>query len=237
MSNADFTEQLALDSLRSDVEVVPGAVRTRLSGRIVASAALLAGPARGQGAGNAGPGSVTGASALPVWVRGSGVALLLPIGALLGAAAHAWLTQPPPAMAPAMAAPAALALAPSQPIVSAAPPPPVPVDALPAAVPSLSRVKSTAAQPASLEAELRLLEQARTKLAEGDPVGTLALLGSHRSSYPQSRLREERDALEIKALVASGRRAEASRRADSFLRNFPGSVLRDAVARSTGKIP
>jgi hypothetical protein len=100
-----------------------------------------------------------------------------------------------------------------------------------------ARSTSSAFETLGLEHELRLLEQARTKLSEGQPVGTLELLRQHRAQYPHSTLEQEREALSVRALMAAGRRAEAQKQSAAFVQRYPASVLRGSVERAVGTIP
>ena len=80
--------------------------------------------------------------------------------------------------------------------------------------------------------ELRLLGRANLAYARGDFAAALTLLLEHSRRFPMGRLAEERDALRVRALVASGRRVEARRAADAFDKRFPRSVLRPRVEES-----
>ena len=78
-------------------------------------------------------------------------------------------------------------------------------------------------------ARSQLIEQARSALARGEAETALAPLLEHRQAFPEGRLTEERDALEIQALVALGRVDEATSRAAAFRENHPTSLLRPAI--------
>lgn len=80
-----------------------------------------------------------------------------------------------------------------------------------------------------LAAERALLETAKTALGRGDPATALATLERHAQRYPRAQLAEEREALAVQALAASGRHAEARARAERFERTFPSSMLLPAV--------
>jgi hypothetical protein len=96
---------------------------------------------------------------------------------------------------------------------------------------------ASGAAPPSLRDDISLLEGARTSLAEGDAAGSLEQLTVHQRRFPVSALRQEREALEIKVLVALGRTVEAKRLAAVFLERYPRSSLRAAVARAVGTNP
>jgi hypothetical protein len=81
----------------------------------------------------------------------------------------------------------------------------------------------------ALAAERELLVGARQDLAQGDPRGALARLDVHQARYPASQLAEEREALYIQSLVASGRVGDARFRDGEFRRRFPHSLFLPAL--------
>ena len=85
-----------------------------------------------------------------------------------------------------------------------------------------------------LTRERELLDAARAALTHGRPDEAIAAAERHARQWPRGYLVEEREAVWIQALAASGRRAEASGRAARFRRAFPGSVLRPAVDAAVG---
>jgi len=133
-----------------------------------------------------------------------------------------------------------------------APPGPVPVSirtsarvadwprqpAVPSAVPSVSPAQLTSAAPAapramqlatssdSYRAELELLRGAQRAYATKDFDNALRLLGEHAARFANGRLAEEREALRVRALRASGRAEGARAAAHAFAAAFPHSVLR-----------
>ena len=82
-----------------------------------------------------------------------------------------------------------------------------------------------------------MLDEARAALARGEGGRCLTTLARHQSEYPGGRLSVEREVLTIQALVVSGRRAEAVRRAQAFRAAHPKSLLWPAVEASVGPIP
>lgn len=78
-----------------------------------------------------------------------------------------------------------------------------------------------ASATSSLDAELRLLEEAKANLDSGSPHGALALLGDYRRRHPGGLLALEADVLRIDALVAAGRRRDATRAAAAFVAAHP----------------
>ena len=75
-----------------------------------------------------------------------------------------------------------------------------------------------------LAAERMLLDAARAGLAHGAPDEALAAVDRHAATYPHGALREEREALAVKALAGAGRAAEARARGERFAAEFPRSV-------------
>jgi hypothetical protein len=71
--------------------------------------------------------------------------------------------------------------------------------------------------------ETRMVAAARDALRLGDPASGLVWLERAEREFPNGVLVQEREALTIEALARSGRRAEAEKRAASFLRDYPKS--------------
>ena len=225
-----------LNALREDVQPMSAQTRERLAVRLAGITAAVA----------AGLSAPAASSALhrSFWYSRAFTAMVaLPVGALIGAAGHAYLTRgaaPPLPAAPTAFAPPvtpAPAPAPAAPTPSATVFDPLPATPSPAKpmVPTPS-VKTEASAP-SLERELSLLERARSTLSEGHPQATLQLLREHHSLYPKSVLQQEREALAIRALLGAGRRSEAQRRAQTFIQAYPTSALRGSVERAVASIP
>lgn len=87
---------------------------------------------------------------------------------------------------------------------------------------------------ASLTEETQAVDAARSALARGDARGALSALDAYARKYPRGRLSLEAEALRIDALDKSGQHESAKRRAESFLRNHPKSVLAPRVRRVLG---
>ena len=103
---------------------------------------------------------------------------------------------------------------------------------LPPAEPTIRTTEPRASSPKPRESyapELRLLGRAHLAYARANYGTALTLLLEHGRRFPMGRLAEERDALHVRALVASGRTIEARRAADAFDKRFPRSVLRPRV--------
>ncbi|HEY6560234.1 MAG TPA: hypothetical protein VI072_23275 [Polyangiaceae bacterium] len=71
--------------------------------------------------------------------------------------------------------------------------------------------------------ELGLLHLAQSAL-QTSPAQALHLAAQHRNEFPRSALAQERELIEISALVRLGRRAEARGRAERFRRAYPRSA-------------
>jgi TolA-binding protein len=85
--------------------------------------------------------------------------------------------------------------------------------------------------------ELALLQQARGAVARGEFSTALDALLTHQRRFPAGRLREEREALRIKALAGLGRNDEAQRAAERFRERFPRSVLSDRIEETVRPRP
>ena len=114
------------------------------------------------------------------------------------------------------------------PVAPAAAPPPMTVGAPKASSAVAAGVASSRRSGSareSFEAEFDLLRSAHTAYASHDYAGALVLVAEHSRRFPHGGLAEEREALRVRCLVASGRSAEARRAASSFAARFPRSVL------------
>lgn len=93
--------------------------------------------------------------------------------------------------------------------------------------PSVDSTTESAAAPtqeSSLREESAALASARALLRSGDPLGALAALDAAARRFPGGSLAQERAALTIEALAASGRNAQAAEHARAFLNAYPGSA-------------
>ena len=98
--------------------------------------------------------------------------------------------------------------------------------------------RSSAADANDTDAlELALLQQARGAVARGEFSTALDALLTHQRRFPAGRLREEREALRIKALAGLGRNDEAQRAAERFRERFPRSVLSDRIEETVRPRP
>lgn len=89
------------------------------------------------------------------------------------------------------------------------------------AVTAPSVAAPAAPEESTLIAEVALLDAVRGKLAQRDGQGALGLLAGYQQKFPHGQLARDAAALSIEALAAQGSRAEAERRAASFLAESP----------------
>jgi hypothetical protein len=88
-----------------------------------------------------------------------------------------------------------------------------------------------------LSAEQVLLDDARTALAHGELERSLDRLEEHRQQFPGGLLAEERDAMEVQALVRARRYEQARVRADDFRRRRPHSLFSATVEAAVAPGP
>jgi outer membrane protein assembly factor BamD (BamD/ComL family) len=69
---------------------------------------------------------------------------------------------------------------------------------------------------------VKLLERAQDAL-RSRPAEALALCNEHTQRFPGGMLVQEREVIAIEALVKTGRKEDARKRADRFKTRFPGS--------------
>lgn len=77
----------------------------------------------------------------------------------------------------------------------------------------------------ALAAERALLELSRTAITRGDAQTALQELTRHKQDYRDGRLKEERDALMVQALVLAGSQERAEALAAAFKKRYPMSVF------------
>jgi hypothetical protein len=226
--------------LRADFAPASAVSKERVSSRLVQSVGLLApgqvaGPARVQAAANSSASLIDAFRAHPLGFIGSFV-----LGAALGSGVCVAARGSKPAsivyvdrpVAPAPPVPNA----PTVPLRLEDVPSPPPAKAVTSVAPTPS-VALEHGESASLAEQQALLDLARSAFARSDYAATLQALSAHFRRYPKSILGEEREALEIKALAASGRDTEARARAARFKAQFPQSLLLPSVTDSVGAIP
>ncbi len=220
------------DLLRAD-QPPTAAARERVRARLAASLGIAIGGAAAIAATATATGTATGAAAGALTgtatATTSKLALLAAfvVGAAVGAGLYAGLARPAPHVV-YVDRPAASATA-----VPAAPAPTAPTSTptattipAPASTPTPAATPTaSAASESQLSAERRILDQARAALAQGDPQRALDRLARHRRSFPDAMLGEERDAMQVQALVKLGRLDEARVTADALRRRAPGSLF------------
>lgn len=95
--------------------------------------------------------------------------------------------------------------------------------------------RASASTPDKLAAlELRLLQRARASIAERNFTSALGVLDEYQRRFPAGRLREEFEALRVKALSGLGKEAQAKQAAEAFRSRFPRSVLLSPVEGAVG---
>ncbi|HEY1535075.1 MAG TPA: hypothetical protein VGF76_13705 [Polyangiaceae bacterium] len=218
---------MSTDDLRPSArEVVDVARRARtpsLAQRDRAYQALLAGLSGGAAVGTA---KVAGKSAL-LWLKWA-----IPVALVIASAGtYAWRAQhhaKPSARAVDAAPPMAPLAAPVAPLASVvAPSASVGVDQgpMPSSLPSARAQGSARPSHDDLMQELSLLHQALAASRSGDAAGALDLARQHAQRYPNSRLRNERDAIEVRSLCALGRAPDAKKIADRLRERAPNSPV------------
>jgi hypothetical protein len=222
---------------------VRGRVRARLEGSIPA---MAQGPGGQGGAAGGAPGRGLRAAGLHTVAIAAFLA-----GGVTGAALFAAMSQtPPPRLVyvdrpvPQAAAPVAVAMAPIAPIAPPAPIAPAvpvlaarPAPAFPAAAPPAPAVSALAPRASRFAEERRLLDDARAGLLRGEPELALEQLDAHRARFADGLLSEERDAMQVEALVRAGRPDEARERASAFRVRRPASLFLPTVESAMASIP
>jgi hypothetical protein len=74
------------------------------------------------------------------------------------------------------------------------------------------------------EAEVKLVQRAQDALRGSRPAEALALCNDHAKRFPNGMVTQECEVIAVEALVKTGRKDEARRRADRFKARFPGSA-------------
>ncbi|HEY2513981.1 MAG TPA: hypothetical protein VGI39_24105 [Polyangiaceae bacterium] len=169
------------------------------------------------------------------------------VGGIVGASLHAVLSRPP--AFPVESSPGTTEQAPSAvsfpPIAPSRLAPPTET-ILAGSGGSLLGARATAAPAATdrassnvsqLAAERAALDAARALLVQGDGPAALLLLRAAKRRFPSAALGEERDALTIEALVASGHYGEANSLARAFQERTPDSLFSATVRGALRSIP
>jgi hypothetical protein len=102
----------------------------------------------------------------------------------------------------------------------------------PSEAPSIRAFPDEPPDGSATSAESQRLAAARTLLRSGNARAALGALERLRADFPRGVLVQERESLEIEALVASGARATAEKRAREFLARYPKSPHAAAARRA-----
>lgn len=242
--DADIAEMLDLERPL----VRAGAAQKARAFAVVEARIAALGPGGGSSGGQAGGTSTGGGLPLAAGRAGASfgmtaakIGAIFAVGAVVGGATVHLLEAPSGAVPPTVVyvdrgPPLDPRSAPARPDV-----PPIPVGELPSAPrapvtsPASASTKAASADVSEngnargLAAERALLDVASSALARGMPDEALEAVERHARDYPRGILVEEREAVEVKALVASGRTDEAKARATSFRARYPKSLLLSAV--------
>jgi hypothetical protein len=220
------------------VATVAASARDRVWNAVAARVALVPG---GGGGGPALP--PRGPSVPPSFIARNpwlSLAAALAVGGAIGAIARGGATghvasAPIPVAAPAMS---------ESPTAAPAPHTPAPWTELEPAPSATLRLVPTPLPPSpppsvgqTLAAESAILDIARTAIARGEGDHALAAVERHAAAFPHGSLREEREALAVKALVLAGRGDEARARAAKFRTAYPESLFLQAIESSLRSIP
>jgi len=95
---------------------------------------------------------------------------------------------------------------------------------------------SSAASTSTLDAEMQLIRSAQRALHSGQPATALAILGDHARQFPRGHMSEDRVALQVLALCASGRSGDAKTQAARFMATHPKSPYAGPVS-SCASVP
>jgi hypothetical protein len=100
--------------------------------------------------------------------------------------------------------------------------------------PGTARAEPKPASAPPLAAEIAALDAARTSLSRSEPNAALVALDAYSRNFPRGKLRLEAEVLRIGALAKSGQTDAARKRAETFLRHHPDSVLASRVRSYVG---
>jgi len=142
------------------------------------------------------------------------------------------LSLPSAALEPSAAAPAAPVEA--QPVEAARVETAEPLAATKARSSGNARAEPKPVSDPPLTAELAALDAARSSLSHSDPSAALSALDGYARNFPRGRLKLEAEVLRIGALSKSGQTEAARKRAQTFLRLHPDSVLASRVRSYAG---
>jgi len=221
-----------LDAER-DLEHPEQPTRDRMFARLAPFVLPTGGGGGGGTTGPAAAGSATSATVKAAW-RGKVMLSLISaaIGAAAGATTHAVLTSPrsePATIAPRETSSSGLVPAPQATSEPAAPEPSSAATVVGSTPVSPSARAEQRVKSGGLLAERLLIESATEALTRGDSSSAIATLQRHAREFPKGQLVQEREALMVQALRASGDETSAQERAKDFKRKFPGSLQQGTV--------
>jgi hypothetical protein len=177
---------------------------------------------------------VIGAAAIPIWrylSHPNSAQLAVPAGN------PAPVLQTPPEVVPPEVVPPEV-VSPGAVPPEAAPPETVESAEVPAPhvapSPGTARTEPKPASAPPLAAEIAALDAARTSLSRSEPKAALVALDAYARNFPRGKLRSEAEVLRIGALAKSGQTDAARKRAETFLRHHPDSVLASRVRSYVG---
>lgn len=219
---------------RALVDLARGARSPSNEQRDRAYQALMAGIAGGATLGAAkGAAAKLAAKSSLVWLKW---AIPAAVAASVGVGAYVWHAQrvvpagrPHPVVSAPPPAPVAIPAAPSVSSAEVVAPSAAPE---PSAAPVVKAPTSSKPSADDLVQELGLLHQALAESRSGHAARALELARQHAQRYPASRLRVERDAIEVRSLCALGRAAEARKIADRLRAQAPNSPVSAALAET-----
>jgi hypothetical protein len=170
--------------------------------------------------------------------------ITLIVGGVLGAGVHEAFDRRAERVGADRAAAQVPAAAPS---AVAAPPAPEPASETPPAIEARAERPPTRPEhnprvqlrerDRDLGAERTLIEQARTALSREQGATALAALERHARDFPLGELQEERESLQVQALVALERYEQARKAGARFHRRFPRSIFGAVVDEALRSIP
>ncbi len=245
------SELADLLSVERGPDVIPQGAELRVKSAVLHSVAIL--PPSGGNSGDSGSNGVSNpaVASTAVKVAGAGKALVasvgvagLVLGTMLGVGLERNVLNPERFVEQEVVLPAApvpsseprVVIDPSSVVVSDPAEADVPavgarisrrtaVEALPTEVPA--PIVETLAD--TRDAERALLAEAQGELRSGRGLEALLVLRRYEQQFSNPHFAEERDALEVRALLRSGERALARERAQRFLERYPRSLFAPSV--------
>jgi len=235
---------LAVLHRMQSVDDVPAGARDRILTATLARIAMVPGGGSGGGVETASPAALRAPVAASFVARNPWLSLTaaMVLGGAIGATARGPIDGPAPrvttsatTLPEATSRAAATTVAPWTELAAKAT---ASATTAPSTLPrSPTPAEAPAAPGQELAAESAILDIARTAIARGEPDHALAAVARHASTFPQGVLREEREALAVKAFVLAGRGDEARARADKFRAKYPASLFLPAIESSLRSIP